>query len=294
MTATIIDGKQLAEQKRSEIKRRVDELRQHGIEPGLTVMLVGDDPASYSYVRGKEKACKTIGIRSEVLRLPKETSEEELLKHVRRCNEDPRVDGILVQLPLPDHINEQRVINSINPDKDVDGFHPISVGNLVIGNPGFLPCTPYGIMEMFRAYGISLSGRHAVVIGRSNIVGKPISLLMQREHATVTMCHSRTKNLKAFTKQADIVVSAVGRPCFVTADFVSPGSVVIDVGINRVESGELVGDVDFEEVKEIASYITPVPKGVGPMTITMLLHNTVWSAERKAGIATGSGNSVLT
>lgn len=294
MTATIIDGKQLAEQKRSEIKRRVDELRQHGIEPGLTVMLVGDDPASYSYVRGKEKACKTIGIRSEVLRLPKETSEEELLKHVRRCNEDPRVDGILVQLPLPDHINEQRVINSINPDKDVDGFHPISVGNLVIGNPGFLPCTPYGIMEMFRAYGISLSGRHAVVIGRSNIVGKPISLLMQREHATVTMCHSRTKNLKAFTKQADIVVSAVGCPCFVTADFVSPGSVVIDVGINRVESGELVGDVDFEEVKEIASYITPVPKGVGPMTITMLLHNTVWSAERKAGIATGSGNSVLT
>lgn len=294
MTATIIDGNQLAEQKRSEIKKRVDELRQRGIEPGLTVVLVGDDPASASYVRGKEKACKAVGIRSEVLRLPKETSEEELLNHVRRCNEDPRVDGILVQLPLPDHINEQRVINSINPDKDVDGFHPISVGNLVIGNPGFLPCTPYGIMEMFRAYDISLSGRHAVVIGRSNIVGKPISLLMQREHATVTMCHSRTKHLKAFTKQADIVVAAVGRPRFVTADFVSPGSVVIDVGINRVESGKLVGDVDFEEVKEIASYITPVPKGVGPMTIAMLLHNTVWSAERKAGIATGSGNGVLT
>lgn len=283
MTATIIDGKQLAEQKRVEIANRVECLKNEGKTPGLAVILVGDDPASATYVRGKEKACHQTGIHSEVLRLPAETTEETLLTHIRRCNADDDIDGILVQLPLPPHIDEHNVINSISPDKDVDGFHPISVGNLVIGNPGFLPCTPYGIIEMLHAYDIPLSGKHAVVIGRSNIVGKPVSFLLQREHATVTMCHSRTSNLKSITKDADLVVAAVGRPRYVTADHIAPGSVVIDVGINRLASGKLVGDVDFEAVKEIASHITPVPKGVGPMTITMLLHNTVWSAERKIG-----------
>lgn len=284
MTATIIDGKQLAEQKRGEIKERVNRLKEEDRVPGLTVILIGNDPASAAYVRGKEKACAEVGIRSEVLRLPAATTESELLAHVERCNEDPSVDGILVQLPLPAHIDERKVINRIHPDKDVDGFHPINVGRLVIGTPGFLPCTPYGIMEMFHAYDISLSGKHAAVIGRSNIVGKPISLLMQREHATVTMCHSRTKNLEALTRRADIVVAAVGRPHFITADHIAPDAVVIDVGINRLAPGKLVGDVDFQEVKQVASHITPVPKGVGPMTITMLLHNTVWSAERKTGI----------
>lgn len=218
-----------------------------------------------------------------MVRLPASTTEAELLAQVKRCNHDPDVDGILVQLPLPDHIDENIVIDHIDPDKDVDGFHPISVGRLVIGKQGFLPCTPLGIMEMFRAYDISLEGKHAVVIGRSNIVGKPISLLMQRENATVTMCHSRTKDLKAITKSADIVIAAIGRPQYVTAEYIKPGCVVIDVGMNRLASGKLVGDVDFEAVKDIASYITPVPKGVGPMTITMLLHNTVWSAERHLG-----------
>lgn len=284
MTATIIDGKQLAEQKRGEIKKRINRLKANGRAPGLAVILIGDDPASAAYVRGKEKACAEVGIRSEVLRLPAATGETELLTHVDRYNEDPHIDGILVQLPLPAHIDERKVIHRIHPDKDVDGFHPVNVGRLVTGTSGFLPCTPYGIMEMFYAYDISLSGKHAVVIGRSNIVGKPISLLMQREHATVTMCHSRTKSLETLTKMADIVVAAVGRPHFVTADHISSGAVVIDVGINRLAPGKLVGDVDFQEVKQVASYITPVPKGVGPMTITMLLHNTVWSAERKTGI----------
>lgn len=281
MTATIIDGKQLAEQKRAEIQKRVLQLKSHGKVPGLTVILVGDDPASATYVKGKEKACEQAGIRSEVIRLPASTTESELLQYVNKCNEDPAVDGILVQLPLPNHIDENTVIDNIDPDKDVDGFHPISAGRLVIGKPGFLPCTPFGIMEMFRAYDIPLAGKHAVVIGRSNIVGKPVSLLLQRENATVTMCHSQTKDLKTIAKSADIVVAAIGRPQYVTAEYIKPGSVVIDVGMNRLASGKLVGDVDFEAVKHIASYITPVPKGVGPMTITMLLYNTVWSAEQR-------------
>lgn len=279
--ATRIDGKELAKQKRLEIKNRVERLKKINKVPGLTVILVGDDPASSIYVNLKAKACKTIGIHSEVIRLPSSTSERELLDHVKQCNENPEIDGILVQLPLPDHIDENTVIDAIHPDKDVDGFHPINVGRLMIGKPGFLPCTPFGIMEMFDAYNISLEGKRAVVIGRSNIVGKPVSLLMQRENATVTMCHSRTNDLKAIVREADIVVAAIGRAEYVTADYIKPGSVVIDVGMNRLASGRLVGDVAFEEVKNIASYITPVPGGVGPMTIAMLLHNTVWSAERR-------------
>lgn len=281
MTATIIDGKRLAEQKRSGVRERVEQLKKQGKVPGLTVILVGDDPASATYVKGKEKACEKAGIRSEVIRLPSSITEAELLSHVRRCNDNPEVDGILVQLPLPAHIDEHAVIDAIDPDKDVDGFHPVNVGNLMIGKAAFLPCTPHGIMEMFRAYDIPLAGKHAVVIGRSNIVGKPVSLLMQREHATVTMCHSRTQDLKEHLMRADIVVAAIGRPHFVKADDIAKGSVVIDVGINRLASGKLVGDVDFEAVKNIASHITPVPRGVGPMTIAMLLHNTVWSVERR-------------
>ena len=282
--ATLIDGKELAKQKRLQIKSRVERLEKAGKVPGLTVILVGDDPASAIYVNLKAKACKAIGIHSEVIRLPSSITEEQLLDHVKRCNDDPQVDGILVQLPLPEHINEDTVIDTIHPDKDVDGFHPINVGKLTIGKQGFIPCTPFGVMEMFRAYRIPLEGKHAVVIGRSNIVGKPMSLLLQRENATVTMCHSRTKDLKMIAKQADIVVAAIGRPEFVTVDYIKPDSVVIDVGMNRLQSGKLVGDVAFDEVNKIAAYITPVPGGVGPMTITMLLHNTVWSAERQQNI----------
>lgn len=279
--ATIIDGKQLAERKREQLKHRVTALKQLGKIPALAVILVGNDPASQTYVRGKQKACETVGIRSELLHLPETTSEAELLACVNRYNEDPDIDGILVQLPLPPQINPHNVIEVIRPDKDVDGFHPINAGRLAIGRPGFLPCTPYGIMEMLKAYNIPVAGKHAVVIGRSNIVGKPMALLLQKEDATVTLCHSRTSDLTFHTRQADIVIAAVGRPHLVTADHVAKGSVVIDVGMNRLESGKLVGDVAFDEVSQIASYITPVPKGVGPMTITMLLYNTVESAEKR-------------
>ncbi|WP_054949516.1 bifunctional methylenetetrahydrofolate dehydrogenase/methenyltetrahydrofolate cyclohydrolase FolD [Numidum massiliense] len=281
MTATIIDGKQLAAQKRKQLTTRVEALVQRGVTPGLTVILVGDDPASATYVRGKEKACQAVGINSRVVRLPAATSEAELLAHVHACNEDASVDGILVQLPLPRHIDERKIIQAIDPAKDVDGFHPVNMGNLVIGTPGFLPCTPYGIMEMFKAYDISLAGKHAVVIGRSNIVGKPIALLMQREHATVTMCHSRTQDLAEVTRTADVVVAAVGRAHLVTGDFIKPGAVVIDVGMNRLPNGKLTGDVAYDDVKETAAYMTPVPGGVGPMTIAMLLYNTVQSAEQR-------------
>jgi methylenetetrahydrofolate dehydrogenase (NADP+)/methenyltetrahydrofolate cyclohydrolase len=284
MAATIIDGKEVAKSIREELANEVQHLKQQGIVPGLTVILVGDDPASHSYVRGKAKGCEEVGIHSEVIRLDASTSQAELLNTIHRLNENPNVHGILVQLPLPAHISEEAVIDAIHPEKDVDGFHPISVGNMVIGRDTFLPCTPHGIIELIKRTGTSLEGKHAVVIGRSNIVGKPVSLLLQRENATVTMCHSRTKDLAAYTRKADILVVAVGKPHFIGKEHVAPGAVVIDVGVNRVESGKLVGDVKFDEVSEVAGFITPVPGGVGPMTITMLLKNTVAAAKRQAAL----------
>jgi methylenetetrahydrofolate dehydrogenase (NADP+)/methenyltetrahydrofolate cyclohydrolase len=279
-SAILIDGKAVAASIRQELKEQVSRMKEQGVHPGLAVILVGNDPASETYVRGKVRACGEVGIHSKLIRLPESVSEQELLEHVQRLNGDDRIHGILVQLPLPKHISEEKVIDAIVPEKDVDGFHPLSVGNLVIGKPGFLPCTPHGIMELLRRYEIPLAGKHAVVIGRSNIVGKPVSLLLQRENATVTMCHSKTVDLPSVARQADILIAAVGKPHLVTREYVKPGAVVIDVGINRTPEGKLVGDVHFEEVREVASYITPVPGGVGPMTIAMLLVNTVQSAQR--------------
>ncbi|BCU81594.1 bifunctional protein FolD [Polycladomyces abyssicola] len=279
-SAILIDGKAVAASIRQELKEQVSRMKEQGVHPGLAVILVGNDPASETYVRGKVRACGEVGIHSELICLPESVSEQELLEHVQRLNVDERIHGILVQLPLPKHISEEKVIDAIVPEKDVDGFHPISVGNLVIGKPGFLPCTPHGIMELLRRYEIPLAGKHAVVIGRSNIVGKPVSLLLQRENATVTMCHSKTVDLPSVARQADILIAAVGKPQLVTREYVKPGAVVIDVGINRTPEGKLVGDVHFDEVREVASYITPVPGGVGPMTIAMLLVNTVQSAQR--------------
>jgi len=251
------------------------------------VILVGDDPASEGYVRGKIRDCRDVGIRSEWIRLPDSNPEEDLLRQIDRLNEDPRFHGILVQLPLPRHISAERVIHRIRPEKDVDGFHPINVGKMVIGQEAFLPCTPYGIMEMLRRSGISVAGKHAVVVGRSNIVGKPVSILLQQADATVTLCHSKTRDLAAHTRRADILVVAVGKARVIGPEHVKPGAVVIDVGINRTEEGRLTGDVDFEAVRSIASHITPVPGGVGPMTRAMLLVNTVRAAERTAGIGQG-------
>lgn len=275
MSAIIIDGKQVAQDIRQEIKQEVEELKQKGLQPGLAVVLVGEDPASQSYVKGKEKGCQEVGIYSRVIRKPAEITQQELLDLVEELNQDPQIHGILVQLPLPKHISEDLVIQAIDPKKDVDGFHPISVGNMVIGAPCFLPCTPHGIIEIMKRSGVNIAGKHAVVIGRSNIVGKPVSMLLLKENATVSICHSRTENLAEMTRQADILVAAIGKAHFIGADHVKPGAVVIDVGVNRIETGKLVGDVRFDEVKEVASYITPVPGGVGPMTITMLLKNTV-------------------
>lgn len=279
MAATIIDGKAIAKTVRSELKKEVDQLKKNGIIPGLTVVLVGNDPASESYVKGKIRASEEVGIASQIIRLDSSISEQKLLEQIEELNRDPAVHGILVQLPLPAHIDPDKVIATISPAKDVDGFTPVNVGNLVIGQEGFLPCTPYGIMELLRVSGIEVAGKHAVVVGRSNIVGKPISLLLQQANATVTMCHSRTDDLAAYTRQADILIAAVGRPEMIMGEHVKPGVVVIDVGINR-RQGKLVGDVKFDEVKEIASAITPVPGGVGPMTIAMLMHNTVKAAKR--------------
>jgi len=284
MAATIIDGREVAKSIRAELAAQVEQLKSQGTVPGLTVILVGDDPASHSYVRGKEKACREIGIHSEVIRLESSVTEEELLGKIDQLNQNPNVHGILVQLPLPSHISEQAVLEAIHPEKDVDGFHPISVGNLVIGKETLVPCTPQGIVELIKRTGVTLEGKHAVVIGRSNIVGKPVSLLLQRENATVTMCHSRTCNLEQLTRQADILVAAVGRPHLIGREHVKQGAVVIDVGVNRIETGKLVGDVKFDEVKETAGYLTPVPGGVGPMTITMLLKNTI-AAARKQSLA---------
>ncbi|MCF7848952.1 MAG: bifunctional methylenetetrahydrofolate dehydrogenase/methenyltetrahydrofolate cyclohydrolase FolD [Kiritimatiellales bacterium] len=294
MSAKIIDGKQIAADIRAELTTAVAALKEKGIVPGLGVILVGADPASQSYVTAKERACETIGIYSDDNRLTAETSQEELLALVDRMNNDPKINGILVQLPLPKHIDEAAVLLAIDPDKDVDGFHPMNVGKMMVGEETFLPCTPHGILQMLSRSGVETEGAHVVVIGRSNIVGKPVAnMLLQKKkgaNATVTLCHTRTKDVGHFARQADIIIAASGWPNTVTADMVKPGAVVVDVGVNRVEDStrergyRLVGDVDFDAVKEVASMITPVPGGVGPMTITMLLYNTVESARRANGI----------
>ncbi len=294
MSAKIIDGKQIAADIREELTVKVSALKEQGIIPGLGVILVGADPASQSYVTAKERACEKIGIYSDDNRLSAETTQEELLALVERMNNDPKINGILVQLPLPKHIDEAAVLLAIDPDKDVDGFHPMSVGKMMIGEETFLPCTPNGIVQLLLRSGVETSGAHVVVVGRSNIVGKPVAnmLLQKKEgaNATVTLCHTRTKDLGYFTRQADIIIAASGWPNTITADMVKEGVVVIDVGVNRVDDAtrergyRLVGDVDFEAVKEKAAMITPVPGGVGPMTITMLLYNTVESAKRANGI----------
>ena len=278
--AILIDGKETARAVRGEIRDAVAAFtKESGVIPGLAVVIVGDDPASRVYVRNKHRACKEVGIRSDVHALPADTSEAELLTLVAGLNADPTVNGILVQLPLPKHLDEEKVILAINPAKDVDAFHPVNVGKIMIGNFTFAPCTPAGVMELLRHYNIPVAGKHCVIIGRSNIVGKPQAMLMLRENATVTVCHSRTVGLADITRTAEILVAAVGRPGFVTADMVRDGAVVIDVGINRTAEGKLCGDVDFAAVSEKASYITPVPGGVGPMTITMLLKNTLAAAK---------------
>ena len=280
----LIDGKKVSEDTRAEIAKGIEELKSSsGITPGLAAVLVGDDPASEIYVRNKRKACEKVGIYSEEHKLPAETTEEELLELVNKLNNDDKIHGILVQLPLPDHINETNILRNVSPLKDVDGFHPENVGRLVEGNPRFISCTPYGIIKMLDYYNIEIKGAEAVVVGRSNIVGKPVGILLLHRHATVTTCHSRTKNLGEVTRRADILVAAIGRPNFITADMVKDGAVVIDVGINRNEEGKLTGDVDFANLSDKVSYITPVPGGVGPMTITMLLWNTLESAKLAAG-----------
>ena len=283
MPAQLIDGKAIGAAVRAEIKDRVGEFSARtGIKPNLVTVLVGDDPASRIYVRNKGKACHEAGMLSRQIDLPATLPENDLLALVAKLNADPAVHGILVQLPLPEHINESHIIEAVSPDKDVDGFHPVNAGRLLSGGPCFVPCTPLGIMKMLDHESVSLKGKHAVVVGRSKIVGKPVALLLLAEHATVTVCHSRTKDLPAVVRSADVVVAAVGKAEMIRGDWLSPGAVVIDVGINRLPDGRLVGDVAFEEAKEVAGKITPVPGGVGPMTITMLLHNTLEAAARQA------------
>ncbi|OPA81345.1 bifunctional methylenetetrahydrofolate dehydrogenase/methenyltetrahydrofolate cyclohydrolase [Paenibacillus selenitireducens] len=284
MTAAKIDGKAVSASIRGQILDEVLELKKQGIQPGLAVVLVGEDPGSKVYVGSKEKACIELGYYSEVHRLPDTTSEEELLALIDKLNHQSNVHGILVQLPLPKHIHEKSVIDAIAVEKDVDGFHPINVGNLMIGDESLLPCTPAGVIELIKRAGVEISGKHAVVIGRSNIVGKPVSMLLQRENATVTMCHSKTSNMRELTQQADILVVAIGRANFVDHTFVKPGAIVIDVGMNRLDNGKLAGDVDYQDVLEVAGAVTPVPGGVGPMTITMLMQNTILAAKRAHGV----------
>ena len=279
--AMIIDGREISLLVKNEIKEKVEELKKRGKEITLAVIKVGDNPASTVYVRNKKKACEYTGIRSLSYELPEETSEEELLALVEQLNERPDVNGILVQLPLPPLMDEDAVIRAISPLKDVDGFHPQNVGNLCIGQPGFVSCTPLGVIELLKRSGVSIAGKKCVVLGRSNIVGKPMALLLLRENATVTVAHSKTENLKEVTQEADILVVAVGRPGMVTGEYVKEGAVVIDVGINRDENNKLCGDVDFDTVEPICGAITPVPGGVGPMTIAMLLHNCLESVERE-------------
>jgi methylenetetrahydrofolate dehydrogenase (NADP+)/methenyltetrahydrofolate cyclohydrolase len=280
MTAQKINGNALSQKLRIQITERAAVLRTKGITPGLAVVLVGDNPASQVYVRNKVKACQDCGLHSLLEKYPEDMPEKVLLDRIETLNQDPSIHGILVQLPLPKHIDAQRVIEAIAPHKDVDGFHIASAGALMTGMPGFWPCTPYGCMKMLDSIGYDLKGKHAVVIGRSNIVGKPMALMLLQKNATVTICHSATPNLKAMTLQADVIVAAVGKRNVLTADMVKPGAVVIDVGMNRNDEGKLCGDVDFEGVEKVAGYITPVPGGVGPMTITMLLVNTLEAAER--------------
>ncbi|MEY2790068.1 MAG: bifunctional methylenetetrahydrofolate dehydrogenase/methenyltetrahydrofolate cyclohydrolase FolD [Pseudomonadota bacterium] len=282
MTASIIDGNALSAQLRQQVSDKVKALQARGLTAGLAVILVGDNPASQVYVRNKVKACEQTGIHSLLEKHDASMTEAELLARVHALNHDNSIHGILVQLPLPAHIDAQKVIEAIAPEKDVDGFHVASAGALMTGLPGYWPCTPHGCMKMLEHIGYSLKGKHAVVIGRSNIVGKPMALMLLQEHATVTVCHSATPNLKAHTLQADVIVAAVGKRNILTADMVKPGAVVIDVGMNRDDAGKLCGDVDYDGVKEVASHITPVPGGVGPMTITMLLVNTLASAEHHA------------
>jgi methylenetetrahydrofolate dehydrogenase (NADP+)/methenyltetrahydrofolate cyclohydrolase len=284
MSAHIIDGNALAQHWREQVARDCVALQARGVKPGLAVLLVGDNPASQVYVRNKVKACDQAGLHSVLEQLPANLSESDLLARVDALNRDPLIHGILVQLPLPAHIDAHKVIEAIDPAKDVDGFHVASAGALMTGMPGFWPCTPHGCMKMLESIGYTLSGKHAVVIGRSNIVGKPMALMLLAQNATVTICHSRTVNLKAITLQADVIVAAVGQRNTVTADMVKPGAVVIDVGMNRNEAGKLCGDVDFEAVRHIAGHITPVPGGVGPMTIAMLLVNTLESARRTLSV----------
>ncbi|HDT7976612.1 TPA: bifunctional methylenetetrahydrofolate dehydrogenase/methenyltetrahydrofolate cyclohydrolase, partial [Enterococcus faecalis] len=279
--STVINGRELADQMKAEIQKDVEKMTQQGIQPGLVVLLVGENPASQTYVRNKERAAAKIGILSKVEKLPETISEEELLAEIDKYNQDSRFHGILVQLPLPNHIDEEKILLAIDPKKDVDGFHPMNLGRLFVGKPEMIPCTPYGIMKMFEAYDIDLTGKRAVVIGRSNIVGKPMAQLLLMKNATVTIAHSKTEHLAEVAKEADILVVAIGRGHFVTKEFVKPGAVVIDVGMNRNQEGKLIGDVAFDEVSEIASYITPVPKGVGPMTITMLMYQTVEAAKKQ-------------
>jgi methylenetetrahydrofolate dehydrogenase (NADP+)/methenyltetrahydrofolate cyclohydrolase len=280
MTAQLIDGNALSRQLRADVATRVSALKAKGVTPGLAVILVGENAASQVYVRNKVKACEDTGMHSVLETWPADLSEADLLARVDALNGDARIHGILVQLPLPAHIDAQKVIEAISPAKDVDGFHIASAGALMTGLPGFWPCTPYGCMKMLESIGCDLKGKHAVVIGRSNIVGKPMALMLLQKNATVTICHSGTKDLKAMTLQADVIVAAVGKRNVLTADMVKPGAVVLDVGMNRNDEGKLCGDVDFAGVKEVAGYITPVPGGVGPMTITMLMVNTLESAEK--------------
>lgn len=283
MTAQLIDGNALSRQLRADVARHAAQLKERGTTPGLAVVLVGDNPASQVYVRNKVKACEESGLHSVLEKYDAAMTEAELLARVEALNNDPAIHGILVQLPLPAHIDAQKVIEAISPAKDVDGFHVASAGALMTGMPGFWPCTPYGCMKMLESIGYDLRGKHAVVIGRSNIVGKPMALMLLAQDATVTVCHSRTADLKAQTLQADVIVAAVGKRNVLTSDMVKPGAVVIDVGMNRNDEGKLCGDVDFDGVREVAGWITPVPGGVGPMTITMLLVNTLEAAERAAG-----------
>ena len=282
--AKLIDGKAVSASVRAQVAQEVAAMKEKGVTPGLAVVIVGDDPASRTYVNNKKKACAETGIYSEEYALPASTTQEELLELVRTLNEKPDIHGILVQSPLPKGLDEEAVIEEINPRKDVDAFHPQNVGRIMIGNFHFLPCTPAGVIELIRSQGIEIAGKNCVVIGRSNIVGKPMAMLLLHNNGTVTICHSKTKNLAAICREADILVAAVGRPKFVTEDMVKPGAVVIDVGMDRDENGKLCGDVDFAHVEPKAGYITPVPGGVGPMTIAMLLKNTITAAKLQSGL----------
>ena len=278
--AQLIDGKKISQEIKDELKEKVAELKEQGIEGALAVIQVGNDPASSVYVRNKKRACEYIGIRSESYELPEETTEDELLTLIETLNEDPKINGILCQLPIPVHMDENKIIRTIAPEKDVDGFHTQNVGALVVGQTGFVSCTPAGVIQLLKRSGIEIAGKHCVVVGRSNIVGKPMALLMLQENATVTICHSRTADLQSMCRQADILIVAVGKPKMITAEYVKEGATVIDVGIHRQENGKLCGDVDFEQVAPIAGAITPVPGGVGPMTIAMLMNNCVEAMTR--------------